>query len=209
MAPTATKRAYTVTCSSALRGAVLDAAARRGGNAADVARAGLFCLTPDLLAAVGDPGDAPGDDRDAAGRKPRLQMRLPAGLDAPTIRTALALAVMIDTGDAAVTTPADGPDEGLNDGPDADEPDAAAEEISRLRATVAALSFDPVAGGVRTRDEALFVLGLPPGRVPGRAVVEARFRLLATIHHPDQPTGSHTRMTQVNEAAALLRALLA
>jgi len=78
-------------------------------------------------------------------------------------------------------------------------------ELDRLRALVSALSFDPLEGGVRTREDALHVLGFPPGPTPAKRVLQARFRLLATIHHPDGAYGSHPRMSQLNAAMEILR----
>ena len=71
---------------------------------------------------------------------------------------------------------------------------------------VSALSFDPLPDGVRTRADALHVLGFAPESVPRARDVRARFRLLATVHHPDGRYGSHERMSQLNAAMGLLRA---
>lgn len=81
------------------------------------------------------------------------------------------------------------------------------EEIERLRAVISVLAFDPLNRGVQTREDAFHVLGFPPGVKPSRDTVRARFRMLATIHHPDSPYGSHERMSQLNTAIAMLRDL--
>ena len=78
------------------------------------------------------------------------------------------------------------------------------DDLERLRAMVSVLSFEPLAGGVKTRDDALHVLGLPPGSLPDQGVLRARFRMLATVHHPDGTHGSHKRMSQLNSAMELL-----
>ena len=228
MPPVGSKVPYTVSCGSVFRDAVLELADRKGVNTADVARSIILCVSTADLEAVPDPGDATKGDRetyslksgDAAGqswrRKPRLQMRLPTGLTAPTIRRALALALAIDQGQsslviadphdrASATVGEHEPTLQPNPAPiPSKQPDTShdhnSEEIDRLKATVAALSFDPLSNGVQTRDEALFVLGLPPNKMPSKSVIAARFRMLATIHHPDSPTGSHARMAQLNDA---------
>ena len=79
------------------------------------------------------------------------------------------------------------------------------EELDRLRAIVSVLSFEPLPNGVRTRAEALHVLGFPPDSHPDMRVIRSRFRMLATIHHPDSHYGSNERMSQLNQAMALLR----
>ena len=224
---------YTVSCGSVFRDAILALAERKGVNTADVARSILLCVSSSDLDGVPDPGDAPKGDREsfalksgnAAGqswrRKPRLQMRLPQGLTAPTIRRALALALAIDRGQSSLMiVDPHNPDAPIAPEPEptSESPDFAelspvptatqvktSEEIERLKATVAVLSFDPLSYGVQTRDEALFVLGLPPNKLPQKSLIAARFRMLATIHHPDSPTGSHARMAQLNDAIALLR----
>ena len=63
----------------------------------------------------------------------------------------------------------------------------------------------PLADGVRTRAEGLFVLGFPPGSRPDIGVLRGRFRMLATIHHPDSGYGSHDRMSQLNSAMDILQ----
>jgi len=59
--------------------------------------------------------------------------------------------------------------------------------------------------GVETRADALHVLGFPPNSHPDARELRARFRLLATVHHPDAAQGSHARMSQLNAAMDLLR----
>lgn len=213
------KHSYTVPCSSAFRDAVEVLARRRGVNAADLARSVVLLLPAETIAAHPDPGEPPAGDREtvilksgaAEGRpwrrKPRLQVRMTPGLDVPTIRRALALALAMDRGDLGVhvgTAPLVAVEE---------EPEESAadliheihEELDRLRTIVSVLSFEPLADGVRSRDDALHVLGFPPGRVPERRAIQARYRMLATIHHPDGRYGSHNRMSQLNEAMDLLR----
>ena len=79
------------------------------------------------------------------------------------------------------------------------------DEAERLRTIVSALSFEPIADGIKTRQDALHVIGLPPGSRPDPQTLRSRLRMLATIHHPDGAYGSHQRMAQINAAMALLR----
>ena len=78
------------------------------------------------------------------------------------------------------------------------------EELTRLRAIVSVLAFEPLPGGVKTEAEAHHVLGIAPGRGPGIGELRARFRMLAAIHHPDSGYGSHERMSQLNAAMDIL-----
>jgi len=203
-------KSYVVPCDSQFRDAVLELAGRRGVNAGELARAVLL-LMPGEAARFPDPGGpAPGDRETVIlksganegknwRRKPRLQVRLGAGRDARAIRSALALALAMDRGEVTLTM-----EEGS--GPTASErlTDARA-EIARLARQVRALSFEPLPGGVRSRAQALHVLGLAPGAAPDDTEIRARYRALAAIHHPDGGSGDHKRMSQLNEAVRILR----
>jgi hypothetical protein len=79
------------------------------------------------------------------------------------------------------------------------------EELDRLRTIVSVLAFEPLPDGVRTRGDALHVLGFPPSSEPDTRTLRAKFRMLATIHHPDSHYGSHQRMSQLNQAMEFLR----
>ncbi len=214
----ALKHSYTVPCSIAFRDAVEALAARRKVNVGDLARSVLLVVPASEVAEFPDPGEPPPHEREvvvlksgpAAGRpwrrKPRLQVRMPPGHDIPFVRQALALALAIDAGTLrvsvgapAVPTPDPPPPR-----PD-HELESVREEMERLRAIVAVLAFDPLPEGVRNREEALHVLGFPPAGWPDQKMIRAKFRMLATIHHPDSPHGSHERMAQINAAMEILR----
>lgn len=166
-------------------------------------------------------------------RKPRLQVRMSPGLKIPFIRRALNLALAFDRGDLVVAvsdprrerakhtmqqkpTPVAANDEAAPLPADR-AAEAAAEaamearqlelrdELERLRAMVAVLAFEPLDAGVHNRADALHVLGFPPGTIPDQRTLRARFRMLATIHHPDSNYGSHQRMSQLNQAMQLLK----
>lgn len=205
----AASRSYVVPCASHFRDAVLELAARRGVNPGELARAVLL-LMPEAAAAFPDPGEPEPDDREAVvlksganrgkgwRRKPRLQVRLGAGRNAPAIRSALALAVAMDDGRAALTVEAGGPTA-------AERLEHARAEIARLRRQVRTLSFEPLEDGVRSRFDALYVLGLAPESAPGPDEIRVRYRQLAAIHHPDGGNGDHKRMSQLNDAVRMLR----
>jgi DnaJ domain. len=217
-AGTSVKHSYTIACASAFRDAVESLAARRRVNVGDIARSVLLVMPPALIAGFPDPGEPPAEDREtvilksgpAQGRpwrrKPRLQVRMAPGYQVAFIRRALALALAMERGDFILRL----------DDPNAPPPPPPPpvpepafppvnEEVERLKAIISVLAFDPLPHGVATRDEALHVLGFPPGARPDRRTIRARFRMLATIHHPDSLHGSHNRMSQLNQAMEFLR----
>ena len=220
------KRSYTVPCSSAFRDAALAHAAKRNVNVADLARSAVLLAPGHVIADFPDPGPPAAGDREtvvlksgpAKGRpwrrKPRLQVRMAAGLTVPFIRRALALALAIGDGRLAVRveeTGAAAVAEVESYGKETIETAEAKalrelhDEAERLRTVVSALSFEPIAGGIKTRAEALHVFGLAPDSRPDAPTLRSRFRMLATIYHPDGPYGSHQRMAQINSAMTLLR----
>ncbi|MSO93467.1 MAG: J domain-containing protein [Rhodospirillales bacterium] len=210
MQTSARKVSYTIPCSSAFRDAVEALAARRKVNVADVARSVLLVFPAALVAAFPDPGEPLADDREsivlksgsAEGRpwrrKPRVQIRMAAGFDIPAMRRALGIALALARNEAVVRLETGAP-------PNTRELGRMRDEIEQLRSLVGMLSFDPLPQGVKTADEALHVLGFPPGERPDAAAMRARFRTLATIHHPDGPYGNHMRMSQLNSAMEILR----
>lgn len=211
--PTVRKMSYAISCSSDFRDAVMALADTRKVNVGDIARSVMLTFPEDAIVSFQDPGEPEVDDREVVilksgpsegkpwRRKPRLQVRLPAGHDVLTIRKALGLALKLDRGDINVALE------------DANSPDLTLaladkdEENARLKSIISVLTFDKLTNGVRTRNEALFVLGFAPASVPDMATVKARFRMLATVHHPDSGVGDHGRMAQLNEAMAVMRNL--
>ena len=210
----ANKRSYTVTCPSAFRDAVGDLAARRGVNAADLARSVTLLLPEATIAEFSDPGEPSRDDREtvvlksgpSAGRpwrrKPRLQVRMAGGYVPVMIRRALGIALSMADGDASVSLEAPGVTSTVVANT---ELLIMEERLSRYRTVISALSFTPLPSGINSRDDALHVLGFAPGRYPGMDMVKVRYRELASIHHPDGDHGNHTRMSQLNEAMEVLR----
>jgi len=213
------KQSYTVPCASGFRDAVMALAEAKRCNVADLARSVVLIVSRTVIARHPDPGDPARDDREtvvlksgrSAGkpwrRKPRLQVRMAPGYDIETIRRALALALAIERGHMTLELAT------------ASALSAAAmqqhaqqvlmretvEEKERLSNVVQVLHFEPLPGGVHTRDQALYVLGFPPGSKVDLSAVRLRFRRLATVYHPDGKNGSHQRMSQLNAAMDVLR----
>lgn len=213
------KHSYTVPCASPFRDAVETLATRRKVNVGDLARSILLVVPAEAIATYEDPGEPPIEDREtvvlksgpAEGRpwrrKPRLQVRMPPGHDIPFIRKALALALAMDKGDMAVSV-ADGnrvEEQRVHREEQSSKLVEINEELERLRTIVSVLAFEPLPDGIRSRGDALHVLGFPPSSEPDTRTLRAKFRMLATIHHPDSHYGSHQRMSQLNAAIALLR----
>lgn len=215
------KHSYTVTCSSEFRDAVLALADRRKVNVADMTRSVVLVVPEEIISAFADPGEPGRDDREtitiksgaAEGRlwrrKPRLQVRMSPGLDVTLVRKALGLALALERGDIRINVDSGKIEETVETVEVAEpqvEENAASEtvsnddELDRLRALVSVLSFDPLSQGITSREEAMHVLGLPPGPAPDSNTLRNRFRMLATIHHPDSPYGNHKRMSQLNAA---------
>ncbi|WP_413204476.1 J domain-containing protein [Rhodospirillum sp. A1_3_36] len=167
-------------------------------------------------------------------RKPRLQVRMIKGFEVPFIRRAIGLALAMEKGAVAVSIGGvsakeaaaaekeaaaaeearralEGKMRSLRAELDREKAEMAREsadireEVDRLRAMVGVLMTDPLPGGVTSRGEALFVMGFPPGTWPDGRELKSRFRMLATIHHPDSGMGSHDRMSQLNQAMEYLR----
>jgi hypothetical protein len=209
------KHSYTIPSASAFRDAVMDLAAKRRVNVGDLARSVLLVVPQSVIDEFPDPGEPALDDREtvilksgtAKGRpwrrKPRLQVRMAPGFEVEFMRRALAIALALDQGETQVLLAPSDDGDTLPDGAGREVVDP--EELVRLRTIVSVLSFDPLNDGVRSREDALYVLGFPPGRIPDGETLRARFRMLATIHHPDSPHGDHRRMSQLNSAMDILK----
>jgi len=208
----AASKSYVIPCAVPFRDAVTGLAFRRKASVADLARAVLLLVGRDAVAQHADPGEPRAQERESVvlksgalkdrtlKRKPRLQARLPAGLDPADIRRALAIALELDGGGLELKLARAGTSAAA-----ARRLEEAAEQGKRLESLLASLRFEPLAHGVRSRGDALFVLGYPPGAHPDAKALRERFRQLARVHHPDGPYGDHRRMTQLNQAMTLLQ----
>lgn len=226
------KHSYTIPCTSEFREQVSALAEKRKVNVADLARSVLLMVSDADISNFMDPGDPDAHDRETVilksgpskgrpwRRKPRLQVRMAPGFEVLHIRRALNLALHMDDGKAFVridTQESKKKEELKAERMRKDALEAAKreksnhnlpetmDELERLRAIVSVLSFDPLQHGINDRSDALHILGFPPKTYPERSELRARFRMLATIHHPDGKYGSHERMSQLNQAMEILR----
>jgi hypothetical protein len=227
------KQSYTIPCSSIFRDEVIKLAESRSVNVADIARSVLLVIPEDVITSFPDPGGPPQGDREETilksgpsegrpwRRKPRLQARLSPGYEVSVVRRALNLALILDDGRHSVciqnldTIKAE-QDQNTKETLEANsraflkqsnqENEGLKKDIERLQSMISILLFKPLAGGVSTRADAFHILGYPPFERPDRSAVRSRFRLLATIHHPDSNYGNHQRMSQLNAAMEFLNA---
>jgi len=213
------KHSYTVPCASRFRDEVLALATAKHCNVADLARSVVLVVSRNVIDAHKDPGEPARDDRETVvlksgrsqgkpwRRKPRLQVRMAPGFEIETIRKALALALAIERGHMNVGVESE---TAISEAEMEQEAQHALlrnthNEMERLRNVVQALHFEPLPDGVHTREQALYVLGFPPGASADLNAVRMRFRRLATVYHPDGKDGCHQRMSQLNAAMELLR----
>lgn len=218
--PAERSRTYAIPCPSPFRDRVTALAQGRGVSVADLARAILLTVPEAAIRAAADPGEPAGGDRETVAlksgaskgrvlrRKPRLQVRLQPGLDIALLRRALALALaMAETPPPPAPAPAR---EIASEAKREAERLAARiksleEELERLRLMLSAAAFEPLKEGVRSRADALHVLGFPSHATPDDRTLKAKFRMLAMIFHPDSPYGDTLRMGQLNAAMDALR----
>jgi hypothetical protein len=79
------------------------------------------------------------------------------------------------------------------------------EQLGILRQAIERVSFRPLRGGVRTAAQAAYILGMPSEWGLDEATINARYRLLAPIYHPDgAQLADAERMAQLIEARNLL-----
>ena len=215
---------YTIPCTSAFSASIQALAAAAKATPSDLARSVLMLCPSETIARVPDPGPPAADDRETvtlqsgkrAGkpmrRKPRLQLRLQDGLDHRIIRRALALARSLASHEQSVRIV----DPGFPQDTTAllDERNAQSERLAALerahtdlrqdaailRTAIGVLSPRILPDGVRTRFDASYVLGLPPGPRPPVADIKNRFRQLSQIHHPDRPSGDQAQRAQLLDA---------
>lgn len=205
-------KSYVIPCSSAFRDAVQALASRRGVSAADLVRGILLLVDPAVLATWPDPGGPGREDREVVvvqsgqsanrelRRKPRLQVRLPEGIPVETIRRALGLMLTLDRGDRSLRL--EDPEAVQAENRRAEK---AEQEASLLREMVEQLLFQPLDHGIRSRSDALHVLGFPPHSRPDPQEVRDIYRSKAKIYHPDSRFGDNLRMSQLTDAMRVLR----
>jgi hypothetical protein len=203
-------KAYVVPCASGFRDQVTALASRRNVSPGDLARAVLLLLPNEALAKIPDPGEPTAEDREVVQlrsgpssgrvlrRKPRLQVRLPAGHSMADLRRALSLALDLAAGEQEIALQNDADRQARVETDRAGE--RLSEEVDRLRRTIETIRLRPLEKGVTSRGDALHALGFSPYTMPDRASIRARYRQLARVYHPDAPLGDHVLMSQLNES---------
>ena len=203
-------KAYVVPCHSKFRDRVTALAEKRGVSAGDLARAVLLLMPENALALVPDPGEPAADDREVVTlrsgpskgrvlrRKPRLQVRLPAGYAMADLRRALSLALDLAAGEQEIALESDADKAARAEAERAGA--RASEEVDSLLRTIETIRLRPLEKGVLSRGDALHALGFSPYAMPDRAAIRTRFRQLARIYHPDARFGDHVLMSQLNQA---------
>lgn len=195
-------RVYHVRCRSDLHAACTQVAERAGTSVGQLTRAALALLTPEHLHSLADPGPPLPADGRRIGRRlltPMLRLRLPRGLTAEDIRKALGFMVGLRSGGHVVV-----PRRGVRELEQraADQSEA----LARLRQGLAVLAFEPLEAGVRSVSDAKHVMRFPPGSTPDADAVNARFKAMAALLHPDAGlVDHHTHMAQLIEARRILR----
>ena len=215
-------KSYVIPCPSPFRRAVLDLAERRGLTATEIALGVLSLIDPETIDEAEDPGEPQPGDREtvelksgprkgrALTRKPRLQVRLPAGLAHDRVRRALALAIDLDAGrqHLSVCPPVDVTQQSADLTMQQEALTKAQQALEEMRATVDIIAFDAEGQGIASTAQASYILGLPPGTPLDRELVKSRFRQLSRVFHPDRPTGDTARMSRLIEAVRYLEAKL-
>jgi len=215
-------KSYVIPCPSTFRHAVLGLAERRKLTATEIALGILSLLDPETIDRTDDPGEPPPGDRDsislksgprkgrALSRKPRLQVRLPAGLDHARVRRALALAIEIDAGRQrlSIVPAAEHARQAAERAAEQQALARAEQALEDMRGTVNIIAFSADGHGVSSTEQASYILGLPPGTQLNRELIKSRFRQLSRVFHPDRPTGDTERMTRLIEAVRFLEARL-
>ncbi|MGD9638673.1 MAG: J domain-containing protein [Alphaproteobacteria bacterium] len=201
------KTAYVVPCSNTFRNDVLELAKKKKVNAGDLARSIFLIFSKEEIEAFPDTAEPDIYEREevvlksgtAKGqsfkRKPRLQVRMPQGLSASFIRKSLLMALALEKKELSLEL----------DQKQTPKKNDLKQEIDRLKTVISHLAFEPLRDGVRSKDEALFVLGFPPHSNPDLTLAKVKFRILASIFHPDSIFGSHDRMSNINSAMDFFR----
>jgi hypothetical protein len=215
------KKSYTITCSSNFRDRILDLAFRRSINVGDLARSILIVIPENIINTFEDPGEPEFNDREKTiiksgrsigrpwSRKPRLQARLSPGYNIILIRRALNLALILSHGEHVITIKdpimIDEDQQIRNQKKTIELAYNKLENKLELRSKAfSLLLFKPLIHGIHTRQDALYIMGLPPSDRPDLATLRGRYRELATIYHPDGELGNHNHMSQLNAAMDFL-----
>ncbi len=205
------KKAYIIPCPSQFRDKIDVLCRKKKVNPGDIARSIILTVNKDVISKTEDIGEPSEEDREfffaktdkkkqkPIKRKPRIQLRMPDGHDTIFIRKALTLATLFDEGKTDLKSECE------HTKKKAIKHDKLLDENERLKAIIYALMFEPLKKEISSKEEAFYILGFQPFEKPTLTHTKQRFRMLATIHHPDSELGSDERMKQVNEAFNFLK----
>ncbi|MEI6985904.1 MAG: hypothetical protein WCK65_07240 [Rhodospirillaceae bacterium] len=203
---------YTIPCPSGFRAAVLELVERSGVDIAFLINAALNIVHPDTHHQVADPGEPAADDmlsveepvrfggRRTSRCSPVLVVRFRRGWKVSTLRHALAVALTISNPillrqvQRIETERLEQANELLE------------RQLAECRAALERLSFQPLPSGIKNQREAAHIMGFASAIGLDLETINARFRVLALIYHPDQGVlGSSERMGQLIDARNILR----
>lgn len=206
------KDGYVVSCSSAFRDRILALAEKKNVNPGDLARSMILALPHQDIDSFPDPGEPEKQDRETVTlqsgahngkiwkRKPRLQVRMPAGYNMVFLRKALGVALAVEEKKAKTAL--------LSDHKKADASEQKnSQDTESLHNMVSVLAFQKLPQGCQNTDDALYIFGLPRRPIPDSGLLRRRYRELATIFHPDSLIGDHERMATINSAMSLFKSI--
>jgi hypothetical protein len=196
---------YAIPCPSEFRAAVLALQQRTGTELAAMIDMALTVVHRDFHQSIPDPGEPEATDTvmvEEVGRfggrrcvpgKPSLTVRYRRGWKVAALRHALAVAVALSNPSRHRL---------IRDG----EIKRLEQRVDECLAALERLSFAPLPDGIKTPREAAHVMGFSSFLGLSLDQINARFRALAPIYHPDQGLlGSAERMGQLLDARNLLR----
>ncbi|CAK0776136.1 putative Molecular chaperone DnaJ [Azospirillaceae bacterium] len=203
---------YTIPCPSDFRASILDLHEKTGVDLTALIRMALNVTHADYFHSITDPGEPDSDDyvlMEEIGRsggrrsfrsKPTLTVHYARGWRVSTLRHALAVALSLSTPPRTVAASS------LR----VEELEIVKEKLEQqlqdCRSTLEVLSFQLLPNGVKTQREAAHVMGFPNTIGLTSEDVTKRFRLLASVYHPDKGIlGCAERLGQVVEARNILR----
>ena len=197
------KKAYVIPCPSSFRNSIDVLCRKKKVNAGDIARSVILMIPEAAINAAADPGGPVTGDREPLSNKsktkikPRIQVRLPEGYSTVFVRKALNLALIFDSRENDMMV-------SKSDKKLSEENKVLKNENEKLKTIISSIMFEPLKEPITTRTQAFYVLGLRIDTNPTTAQIKQKYRMLATIHHPDGHLGSHERMSQLNEAMTFL-----
>jgi hypothetical protein len=188
-------RRLIIACSVDLAEAARSAEARSGRTLSQLVNGLLYALPEEAIDGLADFAEPQGRSRRQGARLP---VRVAPRWHRAAIRRAIGFICGTDSGQLLVVSATDQADLWR-------ELERSQRRIEQLLSFLERLSFQPIPGGVRSQEEARYILGLAPTAPTDTESLIARFRSLAPVYHPDSGLSeSHTRMVQLLEARRYL-----